>query len=84
MFETALGHLNSTHIRRACTSHELVIVDDDSKDNTSALTLKLAQQYFKGDIRVITLEMNLGNGGVARWSLYSLYVCSSCISNGTF
>ncbi|KAG1881032.1 hypothetical protein F4604DRAFT_1678674 [Suillus subluteus] len=30
-------------------------------DNASALTLKLAQQHFKGDIRAITLEMGMAD-----------------------
>jgi hypothetical protein len=34
----------------------------------------LAQQHFKSNIRVITLEMNLGKGGVTRPTLL-VYVC---------
>ncbi|KAG0693238.1 glycosyltransferase family 2 protein [Suillus ampliporus] len=65
MLETTLNHLNSAHIRQTRT-YELVIVDDGSKDDTSALALKLAQQHLKSEIRVVTLEKNLGKGGAVR------------------
>lgn len=65
MLETTLDHLNSASIRQTRT-FELVIVDDGSKDDTSALALKLAQQHLNSDIRVVTLEKNLGKGGAVR------------------
>jgi dolichyl-phosphate beta-glucosyltransferase len=65
MLETTLNHLNSASIRQTRT-YELVIVDDGSKDDTSALALKLAQQHLHSDIRVVTLEKNLGKGGAVR------------------
>lgn len=65
MLETTLDHLNSASIQQTRT-YELVIVDDGSKDDTSALALKLAQQHLKSDIRVVTLEKNLGKGGAVR------------------
>ncbi|KAG2742965.1 glycosyltransferase family 2 protein, partial [Suillus brevipes Sb2] len=57
-----LNHLNSASIQQTRT-YEHVIVDDGSKDDASALALKLAQQHLNGDIRVVTLEKNLGKGG---------------------
>jgi dolichyl-phosphate beta-glucosyltransferase len=65
MLETTLDHLNSASIQQTRT-YELVIVDDGSKDDTSALALKLTQQHLKSDNRVVTLEKNLGTGGVVR------------------
>ena len=65
MLETTLNHLNSSPIHQTRT-YELLIVDDGSKDDTSALALKLAQQHLESDIRVVTLEKNLGKGGAVR------------------
>jgi dolichyl-phosphate beta-glucosyltransferase len=70
MLDTTLAHLRAStsaggHPRRTRT-HELLIVDDGSKDDTSALALKLAAQNPTTDIRVITLEKNLGKGGAVR------------------
>jgi len=65
MLETTINHLNSSPIRKTRT-YELLIVDDGSTDDTSALALKLAQQYLESDIRVVTLEKNLGKGGAVR------------------
>lgn len=65
MLEATLAHLNSPTIKSSRT-YEILIVDDGSKDDTSALALKLASQYPRSDIRVITLEKNLGKGGAVR------------------
>ena len=65
MLETTLTHLNSSVLNSSRT-YEILIVDDGSKDDTSALALKLARQYAQSDIRVITLEKNLGKGGAVR------------------
>ncbi|EGN96922.1 glycosyltransferase family 2 protein [Serpula lacrymans var. lacrymans S7.3] len=42
------------------------IQDDGSADETSALGVKLAGEYPESDIRVVTLEKNLGKGGAVR------------------
>jgi dolichyl-phosphate beta-glucosyltransferase len=65
MLETTLNHLNLASIRHTRT-YELIIVDDGSKENTSALALKLAQQHLNSDIRVVTLEKNTGKRGALR------------------
>ncbi|KAG1718966.1 hypothetical protein EDB19DRAFT_1919605 [Suillus lakei] len=62
MLETTLRHLHSAHIRRVRT-YELVIVNDGSKGDLSALALKSVQQHLKSDIQVIKLEKKLGKGG---------------------
>ena len=82
MLDTTLAHLRASPSAPSSTStststrangdprhprtHELLIVDDGSKDDTSALALKLAAQNPTSDIRVITLEQNLGKGGAVR------------------
>lgn len=65
MLETTVTYLNSP-ISKLSRTYEVLIVDDGSKDDTSALALKLAQKYASSDIRVVTLEENLGKGGAVR------------------
>ncbi|KAF8141468.1 glycosyltransferase family 2 protein [Boletus edulis] len=80
MLDTALAHLHASpsesesestsanchgHPPRART-HEILIVDDGSKDDTSTLALELATHHPATDIRIITLEQNLGKGGAVR------------------
>jgi len=52
--------------RPSLRTHELLIVDDGSQDGTSALALALAAQHPTADIRVVTLDKNLGKGGAVR------------------
>jgi dolichyl-phosphate beta-glucosyltransferase len=65
MLAAAIDHLTSPSINNKYT-YEILIVDDGSTDNTSATSLKLAAKYPKVDIKVITLEKNLGKGGAVR------------------
>ncbi|KIM67075.1 glycosyltransferase family 2 protein [Scleroderma citrinum Foug A] len=65
LLETTLTHLNSS-VSNSSRTYEILIVDDGSKDDTSAFALKLARQYAQSDIRVITLDNNLGKGGAVR------------------
>ncbi|KAF4569563.1 dolichyl-phosphate beta-glucosyltransferase [Pleurotus pulmonarius] len=62
MLSTTIDHLTSVSKR----TYEILVVDDGSSDDTTALSLKLAGQYPKSDIRVVTLEKNLGKGGAVR------------------
>jgi dolichyl-phosphate beta-glucosyltransferase len=65
MMTSTIQHLTSPTVpgkRR----FEILIVDDGSTDGTSATAIKLAAQYPKCDIRVVTLEKNVGKGGAVR------------------
>ncbi|KAK0489314.1 glycosyltransferase family 2 protein [Armillaria novae-zelandiae] len=61
MLASAIDHLSQT-----THSFEVLIIDDGSSDDTSAASLSLAGKYPKCDIRVVTLEKNLGKGGAVR------------------
>ncbi|KAJ2936957.1 hypothetical protein H1R20_g140, partial [Candolleomyces eurysporus] len=46
---------------------EIIIVDDGSTDSTSSAALSLARsKYPKTDIKIVTLEKNIGKGGAVR------------------
>ena len=47
-------------------SFEILIVDDGSHDGTSSAALQLAHKYLTCDIKVVTLEKNVGKGGAVR------------------
>ncbi|KDQ26520.1 glycosyltransferase family 2 protein [Pleurotus ostreatus PC15] len=65
MLSTTIDHLTSVSAESKRT-YEILVVDDGSSDDTTALSLTLAGQYPKSDIRVVTLEKNLGKGGAVR------------------
>jgi dolichyl-phosphate beta-glucosyltransferase len=62
MIADTLKHLQSVPNRTS----EIVIIDDGSTDGTSSAALRLAQKYPRSDIRVVTLEKNVGKGGAVR------------------
>ena len=45
---------------------EILVVDDGSHDGTSSTALQLAHKYSTCDIKVVTLEKNVGKGGAVR------------------
>ncbi|KAJ7504208.1 glycosyltransferase family 2 protein [Mycena galericulata] len=65
MLASTIDHLTSPELKNKHT-FEVLIVDDGSSDGTSTAALKLAAKYPKCDIRVVTLEKNLGKGGAVR------------------
>lgn len=64
MLKSTIFHLKSD----ACSAktHEILIVDDGSSDDTSDLALQFSKENPKEDIRVVTLHKNLGKGGAVR------------------
>jgi len=63
MMAATINHLTSAGQGR---SFEILVVDDGSCDGTSITALKLADKYSTCDIRVVTLEKNVGKGGAVR------------------
>jgi len=65
MMAATIKHLTSAGLKDK-RSFEILIVDDGSRDGTSATALKLANIYSMCDIKVVTLENNVGKGGAVR------------------
>jgi len=65
MMAATIKHLGSEPLSPK-RSFEILIVDDGSTDDTSATALKLAAKYAQWNIRVVTLEKNIGKGGAVR------------------
>ncbi|KAF8645065.1 hypothetical protein AX16_008123 [Volvariella volvacea WC 439] len=64
MMEAAVKHLSSKALRHR--TYEIIIVDDGSTDTTVGTSLKLTKKYAGCDIKVVSLEKNLGKGGAVR------------------
>ncbi|KAF8892170.1 glycosyltransferase family 2 protein [Infundibulicybe gibba] len=65
MLRSTVDHLTLPALKGKRT-FEILIIDDGSSDGTSAVALKLAGVYPNCDIRVVTLEKNIGKGGAVR------------------
>ena len=51
------------------SSYEVIIVDDGSKDATSATGLKYVERFGSDKVRVLTLAKNRGKGGAVRMGM---------------
>lgn len=51
---------------RGHTSYEIIVVDDGSRDRTTAVALRYADKHSTQRIRVLTLEANQGKGGAVQ------------------
>jgi len=65
MIAATIKHLTSAGLKDK-RSFEILIVNDGSHDGTSATALKLANKYPICDVKVVTLEKNVGKGGAVR------------------
>jgi dolichyl-phosphate beta-glucosyltransferase len=65
MMVATIKHLTSAGMKDK-RSFEILIVDDGSRDGTSATALELANEYSTCDVKVVTLEKNVGKGGAVR------------------
>jgi dolichyl-phosphate beta-glucosyltransferase len=65
MMESTIKHLTSQSVAGK-HSFEILIIDDGSIDGTSTTALKLAHKYVDCDIKVVSLEKNIGKGGAVR------------------
>jgi dolichyl-phosphate beta-glucosyltransferase len=71
MMAATIKHLSSAGLKGE-RSFEILIVDDGSTDGTSATAIKIAKKHPDCDIKVVTLEKNIGKGGAVRHGmLYS-------------
>lgn len=65
MLAATIDHLTLVG-KTSSRTYEILIIDDGSSDGTSATALKLAKKYPKSNIKVVTLEKNIGKGGAVR------------------
>jgi len=64
MMDSTIAHLTGPSYKNR--TFEIIIVDDGSIDGTSNTSLQISGKYPKCNIRVVTLEKNLGKGGAVR------------------
>ncbi|KAI0091399.1 Alg5-prov protein [Irpex rosettiformis] len=64
MLKSTLAYLASA--ASPAKTHEVLIVDDGSRDDTSDLAMTFAKENPGHEIRVVTLHRNLGKGGAVR------------------
>lgn len=64
MLDECLGFLS-----KRATSYEVIIVDDGSRDATTATALKYVDTWGSDKVRVLTLARNRGKGGAVRMGM---------------
>ena len=65
MLDECLAFLSS----RPSSSFEVIIVDDGSKDATTATALEYVERHGSDIVRVLTLAKNRGKGGAVRMGM---------------
>ncbi|KAI9592038.1 glycosyltransferase family 2 protein [Syncephalis fuscata] len=63
MLDETAQFLYERQQQQSSFTYEILIVDDGSKDKTSAVALDYAQKHTEYNIRVLTLAQNRGKGG---------------------
>ncbi|XP_059170536.1 dolichyl-phosphate beta-glucosyltransferase-like [Physella acuta] len=71
MMEEAMGYLEKRQAQDPTFSYEVIIVDDGSSDQTSAVGLKNSEKFGAEKVRVLTLHHNRGKGGAVRLGVLS-------------
>lgn len=63
MLEETLAFLSAREESGKNFSFEVIVVDDGSSDDTTAVALKYSDKYSTSKFRVLTLKQNVGKGG---------------------
>lgn len=71
MMDEAMEYLEERQKHNRSFCFELIVVDDGSKDKTTATALKYSEKYGVDKVRVLTLVENRGKGGAVRLGMFS-------------
>lgn len=66
MLDECLEYLEKQLSVDPAATYEVIVVDDGSKDKTSAVALGYSEKYSSDKLRVLTLVQNRGKGGAVR------------------
>ncbi|XP_069131347.1 dolichyl-phosphate beta-glucosyltransferase-like isoform X2 [Argopecten irradians] len=71
MMNEAIDYLEERQKMTPSFSYEILVVDDGSKDKTTATGHLYSSKYGVDKVRVLTLEKNRGKGGAVRLGMFS-------------
>eukprot|EP00117_Sycon_ciliatum_P023703 scpid38482/ scgid20079/ Dolichyl-phosphate beta-glucosyltransferase; Asparagine-linked glycosylation protein 5 homolog len=71
MLDETLEYMQERQTEKPSFTYEIIVVDDGSRDKTSQVALKYAEQHGTDRIRVLTLVKNRGKGGAVRLGMLS-------------
>ena len=66
MMDVAMDYLVARQKANPKFTYEVIIVDDGSKDQTTATALEFSKRYGDDKVRVLKLHHNRGKGGAVR------------------